>query len=80
MVSKLKSIRLSKQLKQIDIAERVGVNSCVISTAESRINPPKLELQIKLAQALDMGLDELQRACEWPVIVIPQSSKAGGIR
>ena len=78
MTSKLRSIRHSKGLLQREISSRTGFNIPMISRLETQIHPPKLELQIKLAQALDMGLDELQRACDWPVTVIPQSTSKVG--
>jgi len=76
----IRQLRINKDITQGQLSELCSVHQTVISKLENQINPPSLSLQFKLAFAFDMSLDELQRACDWPVTAIPQSSKAGGIR
>lgn len=76
--TQIRQIRINKNLTQGELSELCNVHQTVISKLENQINPPSLSLQFKLAHALDMGLNELQRACNWPVTAIPQSTSKVG--
>lgn len=74
----LKKFRISQNITQVALAERCRCDQAIISKIERQVTPPTLEMQFKLAYAFNMGLNELQRACDWPVTVIPQSTSKVG--
>lgn len=64
-------IRRAKGYTQKSLAERLGNYKETISLWERKAHPPKLEIQVRLAEAFGMSLFELQRECNWPITQIP---------
>jgi len=46
-------------LTQVELAERLGVQQSTISHIENELRDPSVELLFKLADALDVTIDEL---------------------
>jgi transcriptional regulator with XRE-family HTH domain len=67
----LKTLRLSHNLTQAELADTCRIHKTMISKWERSKFPPALEQQIKLAFAFNMTLEDLQAYCCWPVTVIP---------
>ena len=59
MKNNIANIRKQKGLTQIQLAEMVGVNRFHISNIERGKSSPSLKLLIKIADALDVSLDDL---------------------
>lgn len=56
---RLKMARLEKDMKQVDLADAVGVTRQTIGLIESGEYNPTLNLCIAICKALDKTLDEL---------------------
>lgn len=56
---RLKIARLEKDMKQVDLADAVGVTRQTIGLIESGEYNPTLNLCIAICKALDKSLDEL---------------------
>lgn len=59
MNNKIKQIRLSKNLTQQQLAEKIGVNQKDISRWETGERNPKLDKLKLIAEALECKLDDL---------------------
>ena len=59
LFSKLKDRRAELGLTQAELAERVGVTRKTVNTVENGIFTPSATLAIKLAQALELSVEEL---------------------
>jgi len=57
----LKQIRVQKQMSQGDIARALGVDKGYISNIENGKKNPTLLTLTRLAEALDVGVDDLIR-------------------
>lgn len=57
--NRLKEIRLQKQFTQENLASRVGVTRQTIISIEKEKFVPSVKLALELAQALDVGLEDL---------------------
>ena len=55
----LKRIRTKQSINKIEIAKTLGVDRSFVSNIENGKNNPTLSTIIKLAQALDVSVDEL---------------------
>ena len=55
----LKKIRISKEITQIEIAKKLGVNRSFVSNIENGKNNPTLSTITSLARALGVSADEL---------------------
>lgn len=63
----LESIRRSRQLQQVQLADRLGVNSCYISAIEKgKKGPPSKEVLVKLITQLT--LDQLEQDALWEYV------------
>ena len=54
-------IMLDRNIKACDLAEKVGVSVSAISKIKRRQRKPSLELAEKIAEALGVSLDELNK-------------------
>jgi putative transcriptional regulator len=59
LANRLKERRSELGLTQAELAERVGVTRKTVNTVENRVFTPSATLAIKLAQALDLSVEEL---------------------
>lgn len=59
MENKLKIIRESKNLKQTEIAQKVGISVMSYFRYETGEREPKTRIAIKIAKALDTTVEEL---------------------
>jgi putative transcriptional regulator len=59
LANRLKERRASLELTQAELAEKVGVTRKTVNTVENGIFVPSATLAIKLAQALDMEVEQL---------------------
>jgi putative transcriptional regulator len=59
LANRIKSEREKAELTQAALAERVGVSRKTINTVENGVFTPSATLAIKLAQALDLSVEEL---------------------
>ena len=57
--ARVKELRLEKKMRQIDLAERVGIQEAYLSTLESGKKEPCLEVIKMLAQGLGVSLRRL---------------------
>ncbi len=57
----LRRLRRERGFTQTDLAEKVGAWFTAISNIERGESVPSLEMAMKLADALDVSLDELTR-------------------
>jgi putative transcriptional regulator len=57
--NRLKELRARNNLTQAQLAEAVGVTRKTINTVENRVFIPSTVLALKLAQALDVSVEEL---------------------
>jgi XRE family transcriptional regulator of biofilm formation len=55
----LKKIRICKEITQIEIAKKLGVNRSFVSNIENGKNNPTLSTITSLARALGVSADEL---------------------
>lgn len=55
LAARLKSIRISKGMKQSELAEAMGCENNTISRYETGINAPSIEHLLRLAEALDVS-------------------------
>jgi putative transcriptional regulator len=55
----LKDLRARRGLTQAELAERVGVSRKTINTVENGVFTPSATLALKLARALDVGVEKL---------------------
>ncbi|RBM48471.1 XRE family transcriptional regulator [Vibrio tarriae] len=55
----LESLRRSRQLQQIQLADHLGVNACYVSAMESgKKGPPSKQVLSKLIESLELDADE----------------------
>jgi putative transcriptional regulator len=59
LLNKLKERRTELGLTQAQLAERVGVTRKTVNTIENLVFTPSATLAIKLAQALDLSVEQL---------------------
>lgn len=59
IIARLKEIRLEQNLSHEKLAEKTGLHRSTISLIESRKRQPTLLSCIKIADALDVKLDEI---------------------
>ena len=59
LANRLKDARAESGLTQADLAERVGVTRKTVNTVENGVFTPSATLAIKLAQALNVPVEEL---------------------
>lgn len=52
-------IRKEKGLTQVELAEKLGVQQSTISHIENELRDPSVELLFKLAEALEVSVEEL---------------------
>ena len=57
--NRLKDARAGAGLTQAQLAELVGVTRKTVNTIENRVFTPSATLAIKLAQALDLSVEQL---------------------
>jgi putative transcriptional regulator len=57
--NRLKELRDQHGLTQADLAARIGVSRKTINTIENRVFVPSTILALKLAQALDVKVEDL---------------------
>ena len=57
--ARLRELRLEKKMRQIDLAERVGIQEAYLSTLESGKKEPCLEVINMLADGLGVSLRRL---------------------
>jgi putative transcriptional regulator len=57
--NKLKERRAERGLTQADLAEKVGVTRKTVNTVENGVFTPSATLALKLAQALELTVEEL---------------------
>ena len=57
--SRIRGLRLEKKMRQIDLAERVGIQEAYLSTLESGKKEPCLEVIKMLADGLGVSLRRL---------------------
>ena len=56
---KIKSLRLEKELTQVELAQELGVSKGIISIWENNINEPKASYVKALASVLEVSADYL---------------------
>ena len=59
LVSRLREARTERGWTQAELAERVGVTRKTVNTVENGIFTPSATLAIKLAQALELSVEQL---------------------
>ena len=59
LANRLKEQRTELGLTQAELAERVGVTRKTVNTVENRVFTPSATLAIKLAQALEISVEQL---------------------
>ena len=59
LLNKLKDRRTELGLTQAELAERCGVTRKTVNTVENGVFTPSATLAIKLAQALELSVEEL---------------------
>ena len=59
LLNKLKDRRTELGLTQAELAERCGVTRKTVNTVENRVFTPSATLAIKLAQALELSVEQL---------------------
>ena len=57
--ARLRSLREQVPLTQAELAERVGVTRKTVNTVENGVFTPSATLAIKLAQALELSVEQL---------------------
>ena len=58
----LKQLRIEKKLKQIELAEIIGVNQSIISQYENGIFEPNVKMIIELSKVFDVPIETVARA------------------
>lgn len=56
---KLKKYRLKKHLSQMELAEKIDLQTSSVSHLENGTHSPSLETLLRLSLALDVGIDEM---------------------
>lgn len=56
---KLKKYRLKKHLSQMELAEKIDLQTSSISHLENGTHSPSLETLLRLSLVLDVGIDEM---------------------
>ena len=56
-----RAMRIRAKIKQIDAAERLGVNQSTVSMWESGENKPRADILLDIAKAYDCTVDDLLR-------------------
>ena len=59
LLNRLREARDSKGWTQAELAARVGVSRKTINTVENRVFTPSATLAIKLAEALELSVEQL---------------------
>jgi putative transcriptional regulator len=59
LANRIKSEREKAELTQAALAERVGVSRKTVNTVENGVFTPSATLAIKLAQALNLSVEQL---------------------
>jgi putative transcriptional regulator len=59
LANRLKSLRAELDITQAELAEKVGVTRKTVNTVENGVFTPSATLAIKLAQALNVPVEEL---------------------
>jgi putative transcriptional regulator len=59
LANRLKDLRAELGLTQAELAERVGVTRKTVNTVENGVFTPSTTLAIKLAQALNVPVEQL---------------------
>ena len=59
LVSRLREARAGRGWTQAELAERVGVTRKTVNTVENGVFTPSAMLAIKLAQALELSVEQL---------------------
>jgi putative transcriptional regulator len=59
LANRLKDLRTELGLTQAELAERVGVTRKTVNTVENGVFTPSATLAIKLAQALNVPVEQL---------------------
>ena len=59
LLNRLKERRAELGLTQAELAEKVGVTRKTVNTVENYVFTPSATLAIKLAQALDLSVEQL---------------------
>ena len=59
LANRLKSLRADLDITQAELAEKVGVTRKTVNTVENGVFTPSATLAIKLAQALNVPVEEL---------------------
>lgn len=55
----VRAFRISRNMRQLTVAKRMGVDASVISMIESGRRKPSLDTLVKLADALGSSIDDL---------------------
>jgi putative transcriptional regulator len=59
LINRLREARDAKAWTQAELAARVGVSRKTINTVENRVFTPSTTLAIKLAEALEVSVEQL---------------------
>ena len=59
LINRIKERRTELGLTQAELAERVGVTRKTVNTVENSVFTPSTILALKLAEALDLNVDQL---------------------
>ena len=57
--NKMRELRKEKRLKQVELAEKVGVFQSELSEIETGVRKPNVYLAKRIARALGVSLDEI---------------------
>ena len=58
-MNRMKEVRIQKKLRQIDLVKATGLSKGSISLIESGKSAPSMNSAFKIAQVLDVTVDEL---------------------
>lgn len=72
-MNRLKELRLSKKLKQIDVARYLGITSQAYGNYENNNRQPDPDTLNKLADFFEVSLDYLLGRDETPTLTIPKT-------
>lgn len=68
-MSRMKEVRVQKNLQQVDLVKATGLSKGSISLIESGKSSPSMNSAFKIAQALDVTVDELFKVEEREEVV-----------
>lgn len=57
--NRLREVREERGLTQAELAARIGVSRKTVNTIENRVFVPSTLIALKLARALELGVEEL---------------------